>query len=141
LQPDLDTAPGLTEPPSIIPEQGGMPGEAEAPPAPAKPTPAEPQAGVAPAAKQTSGVIGVWVPADARVIINGLETRSTGRHREYVSYGFKPGAVYKYEVRAQIARDGRLIESTRTVYLTAGAHQRVAFHFDAKPEEAIAAAW
>ncbi|HUT92601.1 MAG TPA: TIGR03000 domain-containing protein [Thermoguttaceae bacterium] len=110
-------------------------------PAPAEPTPAKPQAGLVPAPEQTRGVVGVWVPAQARVVINGLETTSTGRYREYVSHGLKPGAVYKYEIRAQIARDGRLIEKTQTVYLTGGVRQRVAFHFEAKPEEAIAALW
>jgi len=155
-------APGGIEPPTSIPDVRGMPAEPEGPaapslpapapaepapvpkdtaPAPAKPAPSQPQAGLIPAAEPTSGVIGVWVPAKARVVINGLGTTSTGAYREYVSHGLKPGAVYKYEVRAQIARDGRLIEKTRTVYLTAGARQRVAFRFEAKPEEAIAARW
>ena len=154
--------PGRVEPPRSIPDVRGMPTAPESPsapsmpapapadtapapadaaPAPAKPAPVQPQAGLVPAAEQTSGVIGVWVPTKARVVINGLETTSTGAYREYISHGLKPGAVYKYEIRAQIARDGRLIEKTRTVYLTAGARQRVAFRFEAKPEEAIAARW
>lgn len=139
-------APAVDQPPMSIPDVRGVPAEPEGPaaaptPAPAVPAPARPQAGLAPAAEPTSGVIGVWVPAKARVVINGLETTSTGPYREYVSHGLKPGAVYPYEIRAQIARDGRLIEKIRTVYLTAGAHQRVAFQFEAKPEQAIAARW
>ena len=39
------------------------------------------------------------------------------------------------------SRDGRFIESTRTVYLTAGGRQRVAFDFEAKPEETVAVLW
>ncbi len=148
-------AAGAIEPPTSIPDVRGMPAQPEGPaapaqptpapaeptPAPAEPTPAKPQAGLVPAAEQTSGIISVWVPAKARVVINGLETTSTGSYREYISHGLKPGAVYQYEIRAQIARDGRLIEKTRSVYLTAGARQRVAFQFEAKPEEAIAARW
>ena len=141
-------APGAVQPPTSLPDVRGMPVEPEGPaapamptPAPAEPAPAKPQAGLVPAPEQTRGVVGVWVPAQARVVINGLETTSTGSYREYISHGLKPGAVYQYEIRAQIARDGRLIEKTRTVYLTAGARQRVAFQFEAKPEEAIAARW
>ena len=148
-------APAVDQPPTSLPDVRGMPVEPEGPaapamptpappmptPAPAEPAPAKPQAGLVPAPEQTRGVVAVWVPAQARVVINGLETTSIGPYREYVSHGLKPGAVYKYEIRAQIARDGRLIEKTRTVYLTAGARQRVAFQFEAKPEEAIAARW
>jgi uncharacterized protein (TIGR03000 family) len=75
------------------------------------------------------------------VFINGLETKSRGRYREYVSYGLKPGFTYKYEIRAEITRQGRLVENTGTVYLTAGARKRVAFRLEAEPDEAIAALW
>lgn len=140
-------SPSVDQPPMSIPDVRGMPAEPQGPAAPAAPTPApaekttpaEPQARIVPAGEQASGVIGVWVPAKARVVINGLETTSTGPYREYISHGLKPGAVYKYEIRAQVARHGRLVEKVRTVYLTAGAHQRVAFRFEVKPEQAIAA--
>jgi len=74
-------------------------------------------------------------------MINGLETKSTGTQREYISYGLKPGHAYKYEIRAQIVRDGRQIEDARTVYLSVGAHEQVAFSLDPRPREAIAALW
>jgi uncharacterized protein (TIGR03000 family) len=127
-----------------------MPPEPEAPvapagtsPAPAAPVPPErsPTAGIIPDSEGTRGLIGVSVPAEARVFINGLETKSRGSYREYVSYGLKSGFTYKYEIRAEIARQGRLVEDTRTVYLTAGARKQVAFHLEAEPEEAIAALW
>jgi len=75
------------------------------------------------------------------VLINGFETKSTGEHREYVSYGLKPGFTYKYEIRARIARDGRLVEDSRTIRLTAGARKAVAFRFAPEPEEVIATLW
>ncbi len=141
-------APGAMKPPETFPDVRGLPAEPEGPAAPdmpptpkRKPAPAQPQASAVPADRSASGVIAVWVPADARVVINGLETTSVGPYREYVSYGLRPGAAYKYEIRAQIAREGRLVQKTRTVYLSAGSHQRIAFHFQAKPEEAIVAAW
>ncbi len=65
----------------------------------------------------TSGILTVWVPYDAKVTINGLETRSTGSRREFVSYGLKPGLSYKYVVHAQVVREGKLLEDTRTVTL------------------------
>lgn len=72
------------------------------------------------------------------MVINGLVTKSTGAHREYVSYGLRPGYVYKYEIRAQVVRDGQLVEDTSTVYLAAGAHKAVAFRFDPTPEQVVA---
>ena len=62
-----------------------------------------------------SGVLTVWVPYDAKVTVNGLETRSTGSRRQFVSYGLKPGFSYKYEVQAEVVRNGQVQEDTRTV--------------------------
>jgi hypothetical protein len=55
-----------------------------------------------------------------------------------VSFGLKPGFSYKYEVRAEIVRDGQLVEEARTVSLTAGERSAVAFGFN-KPAESVAA--
>ena len=85
-----------------------------------------------------SGILTVWVPFDAKVTINGLETRSTGSRREFVSYGLKPDLSYKYVVHAQVVRDGKLIEETRTVTLTAGQIEAVAFGFNTPPTEQVA---
>jgi len=116
--------------------------EPEEPEQPAAPAPAagDSTSGRS-SAREDGGVLSISVPAQAKVIINGLVTKSTGAHRQYASYGLKPGFVYKYEIRAQIVRDGRLIEDTSTVHLAAGAHKGVAFRFDPKPEEAVATLW
>ena len=158
--PEPEPAPALPRPeanelrvPGLLPDQPAVPPQADEPadvlpvPAPATapvPAPAAapvpgPSAGVVPDSEGTRGLISVWVPAEARVFINGLETKSGGRYRAYASYGLKPGLTYKYEIRAEIARQGRPIENTRTVYLTAGTRERVAFRLEAEPEEAIAA--
>ncbi len=123
--------PKTTEPAGPAPTPGPDEVPAE-PPAPAKPT-----TRTIPA-RGDNGLLSLRVPAEAKVIVNGLETKSTGTHREYISYGLKPGSVYKYEVRAQIVRGGRLVEQTRIVYLSAGVHKALAFHFRPRPEEAIA---
>ncbi len=113
----------------------------ESPPAePPGDLPAEPPPGVVPPATEpgttgaptaaNSGLLTIWVPHDAKVIINGLTTRSTGSRRQYVSYGLTPGLSYKYEIRAQVVRDGRLLEDVRNVTLTAGQRDAVAFGFN-----------
>ena len=99
--------------------------------------PAEPTSTSSPT-PETSGVVTVWVPYDAKVTINGLATRSTGSRRQFVSFGLKPGFSYKYEVRAEIVRDGQIVEEARTISLTAGQRSAVAFGFN-KPAESVAA--
>lgn len=90
--------------------------------------------------RETSGLLTVWVPADAKVIINGMLTRSRGSRREYVSHGLQPGLTYRYEVTAQIVREGKMLEETRVVFLTAGAKEGLAFGFNPKPAE-VAQVW
>ena len=53
--------------------------------------------------------------------VNGLATKSTGSRRQFVSFGLKPGLSYKYVVKAEVIRDGKTVEETKTVsVLTAG---------------------
>lgn len=87
----------------------------------------------------TSGVLTVWVPYNATVTINGLETTSSGSRRQFISHGLKPGFSYKYVVKAELIRDGQLLEDTRTVTLTAGKITAVAFGFNTTPAEQVAA--
>ncbi|MGD0900700.1 MAG: TIGR03000 domain-containing protein [Thermoguttaceae bacterium] len=142
------SAPTMMPPASSVPTPAMKPAPAPAAPAPAPAaapaTPAAPSAG--PAApttwleptQETSGIVTIWVPAEAKVTINGLATRSTGSKRQYVSYGLKPGFSYKYEIKAEIVRDGQIVEEDRTVSITAGQRAAVAFGFN-KPAEAVAA--
>jgi uncharacterized protein (TIGR03000 family) len=88
-----------------------------------------------------SGLLTIYVPYDAEVRINGLLTRSQGSRREYVSYGLKPGYRYKYEVEAQIVRNGEVIRDTQTVVLTAGGMESVAFGFNRIPASDVASTW
>ena len=124
-------------------------------PSPGEPTPPAPGLTPVPAPPKTtgtsaeqSGILTVWVPYDAKVTVNGLETRSVGSRRQFVSYGLKPGLSYKYVVcaQAEVVREGengkkekKLETSTQEVMLTAGAIKAVAFGFNASPEEQLAA--
>ncbi len=106
-----------------------------------RPTPAPPSS-LGPVPKSTgtstedSGSLTVWVPYDAKVVINGRETRSTGSRRQFYSSGLTPGLTYTYVVRAQVIRNGQVQEDTQTVKLTAGQITAVAFGFNAAPQVA-----
>jgi uncharacterized protein (TIGR03000 family) len=76
-----------------------------------------------------SGLITIWVPEEAKVYINGLETKSTGNMRQYVSSGLIAGYVHTYEIRAVAMRNGQPVEELRHVELTVGQRSAVAFSF------------
>mgnify|MGYP003881360451 FL=1 len=84
--------------------------------------------------RNDSGLLTIYVPADASVTINGLPTKSVGTRREYVSYGLQSGLQYRYTVTAVIERDGKAYEETREVILTAGDKKGVAFSFQLPTE-------
>jgi uncharacterized protein (TIGR03000 family) len=110
--------------PSVTP----MPPAGTLPPAePAVPgVPGEPKSSFIPT-PDNSGVITVWVPYDAKVTVNRLTTKSTGSRRQFVSYGLKPGLSYKYEIHAEVARNGQIVEENRSVVLTMGQDTAVVF--------------
>lgn len=101
---------------------------------------AEPMARVAPA-HTDRGVLSIRVPTQAKVTINGLLTKSAGTDREYVSHGLKPGFMYRYEIRAEMVRNGRTVQQSRTVYLTAGSRQDLAFNLTSPSDVEIAYLW
>ncbi len=147
----MQPAPSLLQP-KVVPDAGALEAPTDAPPAkqpdPTSLLPGETrnqyqnqnQNQDAPT-RATSGLLTIWVPAGAKVTINGIETKSMGSRRQYVSYGLKPGFTYKYVVRAQIVRNGKLAEETKTVHLTAGAREGVAFGFNPRPDEELAASF
>lgn len=113
------------------------------PPTPVTPTPVLPSApGPIPKSTGTSSEnsvsLTVWVPYDAKVLINGRETSSTGSRRQFYSTGLQPGLTYTYVIRAQVVRNNQPQEDTRTVSLTAGQITAVAFGFNAAPQVATA---
>jgi len=85
-----------------------------------------------------SGVLTVWVPNEAKVTINGMLTKSTGSKRNFVSYGLRPGYTYKYEVKAEIVYEGKIVTETKLVSLTAGDRSGVAFGFNIPSNEGLA---
>ncbi len=81
-----------------------------------------------------SALLTVWVPYNAKVTVNGLATRSTGSRRVFVSHGLKPGYSYKYDVHAEVVRNGQIQEENQTVVLAVGQKESVAFDFNPKEE-------
>lgn len=94
-----------------------------------------------PVLTETSGLLAISVPSDARVVINGRETTSTGTHRQYYSENLEPGRTYPYEIRATRVVDGRTVEDRRMVYLTAGKAQRLAIDFSRQSATGLASTW
>ena len=100
---------------------------------PSEPSPADP--GAVPD-QQTSTINGsallsVSVPQDARILVNGVATRSTGEQRRYVSRNLIPGFEYTYEVKAEMVVDGKPVTRVKTVQLRAGQQAELAFQADA----------
>src|SRR5690606_14806234 len=73
--------------------------------------------------------ITVSLPADALLEVNGQQTSSIGTMREFRDSQAKPGAVYRYLLRASFERDGRRISQERLVRLRAGEKEHVIFQF------------
>lgn len=140
-QPQPQPTPAPKQEPSQLPPAApkpvdpGIPGVP--PPGPGPEPAGGPQSLYEPT-RADSALLTVYVPYDARVFVNGLETKAVGSRRQYVSYGLAPGFRYKYEVRAEIVRDGKRVEEVQTIFLTAGAKDGLAFGFN-KPAEGLAA--
>jgi uncharacterized protein (TIGR03000 family) len=78
-----------------------------------------------------SAVIEVSVPATAKVMVNGKETRSGGASRSYVSNSLQAGQTYLYKFKVTNGKDVK----EKSVKLTAG--QRVILSFDADEKLAL----
>ena len=95
---------------------------------PPSPSPAEEDISIPRAG--SNGVLTVNVPSDARVYINGKATTTAGTKRSYVSRRLKSGKVYTYQVKVVVDRDGQEVVKHKTVKLTTGIEEMVAFNFD-----------
>jgi uncharacterized protein (TIGR03000 family) len=69
----------------------------------------------------------VSVPDDAKVLVNGSETTSTGSLRRFVSRGLQEGATYDYTVTMVVGDGEKPVEETQTVSVMAGELSKVSF--------------
>ena len=74
-----------------------------------------------------TGTISVTVPDNAKVYINGYETKMPGVNRKYVVNDLEPGKMYDYEVRIVAQVNGRTVEETQYVTLAFGQQGVLAF--------------
>lgn len=64
----------------------------------------------------------IWlrVPENAEVWVNGVKTRQSGESRYYYSPPLTPGRQYAYQMRVRWTKDGKPVEQTQRVLVSAG---------------------
>jgi uncharacterized protein (TIGR03000 family) len=72
------------------------------------------------------GTVAVTLPSDAKLLFNGVAANGTGLVRTFQTPALEPGRDYKYELEAEVMRDGHLQRATGTVIVRAGETATVA---------------
>lgn len=78
----------------------------------------------------------VSLPEDAKVYVNGNPTNSTGAIRHYVSRGVAEQGSYRFDVRAEVERNGKKLTETKSVVLNGGQADELRFEL-IDPDEAV----
>lgn len=71
--------------------------------------------------------IGLRVPDDAEVFIEGKKTTQTGMVREFVSPPLAPGEMYLYTFRARWKNKGKTVEQSQHVQVRSGSRAEIVF--------------
>jgi uncharacterized protein (TIGR03000 family) len=88
----------------------------------------------------TTAALTVSVPAEAKILVNGRETKATGTLRRYVSRGLQPGYNYTYEIKAELVREGQTLTETKNITVGAGETADVNFAFEPAGQDPVARA-
>ncbi|MBN9119160.1 MAG: TIGR03000 domain-containing protein [Planctomycetes bacterium] len=91
--------------------------------APAVPTPKKE---VKPKEGETGGTLSVTLPADAKLLFNGVAADGSGVLRTFRTPPLEAGQSYRYELTAEVVRDGRTERAIGTVIVRAGETAAVA---------------
>lgn len=75
----------------------------------------------------TQAHLSVQVPSDAKLFVDGMETRTSSENRVFDTPPLQRGSSYYYDVRVEIIRAGRTISETRQVVVRAGETASVSF--------------
>ncbi len=78
--------------------------------------------------------LNVSVPESAKVYVNDRLTTSTGETRQFVSRGLESGRSYRFEIRAEMDDNGKIVTDTQSVVVTAGSQENVRFAMKATPK-------
>src|SRR5262249_42099175 len=85
-------------------------------------------AGPASRAAEAKANLTIVVPAaDAQIFFDDTPTSQTGTERAFVTPPLEVGKTYSYRVRVRWQENGKPVEQTRTVDMTAGGNVRVDF--------------
>lgn len=80
--------------------------------------------------RSSRGVIfNIWAPNQAKVYVNGYQTKSVGSKRIFASMNLKPGLKYQYVIDAVVEKDGKSYAEQKNVIVSAGAVETVSFAF------------
>lgn len=71
----------------------------------------------------------IRVPADAKIILAGQPTSSTGEVREFATDRLADGAWTNYPIRAEITKNGRTIVEERQITLKSGETKEISIDF------------
>ena len=83
------------------------------------------------AASATKTTLKVNLPSDAKLVLAGNATRSTGSHREFSTTRLQTGASWNdYVIRATVERNGQLVSRERVITLQGGAQQEITLDFE-----------
>ena len=70
--------------------------------------------------EKTEGRVSVTLPADAKLLFNGTVATGTGAVRVFRTPALEPGQSYRYELTAEVVRNGRTERVTESVVVRAG---------------------
>ncbi len=70
--------------------------------------------------EKAEGRVSVTLPADATLLFNGTAATGTGAVRTFRTPALQPGQNYRYELTAEVVRDGRTERVTESVVVRAG---------------------
>ena len=105
------------------------PAEADGSEVPAEPTDS--------ARRSSEGVLQVNLPAKAKIFVNGRPTRLTGESRRFVAPNLRNGKQYVYNVKAEMVRDGEVVEQTKQVTIHPGRTTELAFDFQPEVDTSL----
>jgi uncharacterized protein (TIGR03000 family) len=77
------------------------------------------------AAPAAEGQVSVTLPADAKLLFNGTAAPGSGAVRTFRVPALQPGQAYRYELTAEVVRDGRSERVTESVIVRAGETAKV----------------
>jgi uncharacterized protein (TIGR03000 family) len=133
-----DSAPGTVVPPTeMTPPYTTTPSPSDATTPPPPPAPG-PGTSTSRGVDNTSAALTVSVPAEAKILVNGRETKATGTTRRYVSRGLQPGYNYTYEIKAELERDGQTLTESKSITVAAGEMANVDFVFEPAQKDPVA---